>query len=444
MSKSDKGKSSRDRAIELATMLIEKTGRLIALPPDRVILSALRTLISAGRLAGATEESLASLKDIEDIVTSDAKGSEALRRILLENRSAQFRSFLRGLLHHHLSEPVKPDFPAPCFTRDKGFKTIQVALLGRDDGAAADMLKQAYSCLPALKMTTIAANEEVPPNIQAVEIFDDALANSEEMTRLLGRNLAVSVYHSCISTADQAAKLLSMARKTGSPFRILYPPLFYGPVRKVKALLAADEIGEVTTIRLRATIGGGGGALPAAPLNLESFFEHPAFEHFLLLTYLGGAVEGISAYISAMPRAQGEATPPAAGLLDCKFRYPGRYGLLDCTHAPDLFLSSPLVPYDLEGEFTGTDGIIWLTRLIAERVQSPALRVRVGRKSYSIGLESGMEQSFSSAFENAGRHLVGLLHGLNDALMTEEAILSAYLMKEKASQAAGSSEVIKL
>jgi hypothetical protein len=132
------------------------------------------------------------------------------------------------------------------------------------------------------------------------------------------------------------------------------------------------------------------------------------------------------------------------GLINCKFVHPGRYGLLECTYAPELHVRSDFFPHDLEVEIAGTDGILWLSRGMGKRTQAAPLRVRVAREASTIGVECGLEEEWSSVYATAAGEMVRMVSGRARPLMKPEEILSAFRLQERAYEASRAREVLSV
>jgi hypothetical protein len=207
----------------------------------------------------------------------------------------------------------------------------------------------------------------------------------------------------------------------------------------VAQLLLEGTIGEPSTLRLRATVGCGGRYPTPAP-KAGDWFAHPGFDHFLLMTYLGGPVAKGAAYLNA----PSEAGRGGSALVSCHFARPGLLGALDCTFAPGMQLPSALFAHDLEVEVAGTDGVLWLTRGMADRTKAAPVSMRVGARAYTLGVESGLADLWETAYLNAAEELRAWCSGARSLLISDEQVSSAYEFKSRVVGMATSPGVVSL
>lgn len=432
-------KSSKSWLLKSTTLLLVKLAKFLSRLPDSVLVSLLSLAQGFIRLLRKGKV-ISPLDDIKEILQGDPEGNRAIRRILSESRAGQFRSLVEGMIKHQVraksanllvieESKIKP--------KKLAASTIKIGLVG--EGRELDILRRKYEDLKDCSVIHIKSDDnKAIENIDGLEVGERSGLQEELILEALKRGIAVSAHSSAISSPAMLQKIYELSEKNKTPFRIFYPYLYYPPIQKIKTLLLEDLIGEVSTIRIRATIGGNGGNFEPEMPAREKYLTHPAFDHFLLLTYFGGPIEKVTAYLNPMGSYGGQ------GLVACKYVYPCRYGLLDCTFAPDLCIPSQFFPYDLEAEIAGIDGIIWLKRGMAKRVNTAPIHVRVGRKYFQIGVESGMTEDWSTAYKTAAEHFVDMIKGIERTLISKEAILSAFKAKDVVYESSESSHVIIL
>ena len=432
----------RDLPLTVAGLVIMKALRLLLRLPEGMRLAILRISEGLARRIASSSEAAVALAEIKEIVEEDPVGREAIRRFLLENRDAQFLAMIRGMLKHHLTVGEAPAFVVEVSGvkegRGRATRAATVGIVG--DTRDLDSMRHAYEERRDCRVIQgVGHDKRLLDRADALEICDPGPSCEELISAALDREVAVSIPHGLVESPGTLKRLFAMSERAKTPLRVLYPYLYYPPVRKVKELIDAGEIGEVSTIRIRATIGGSGGSIGPDTPEREACLDHPAFDHFLLLIHLGGPIERVTAYLNPMdPEAGGQ------GLVDCKYEYPGRYGLLDCTFAPGMYIRSEHHPYDLEVEIAGSDGIVWLRRGMAKRTHAAPIYVRVGRRSYHIGVESGMPEEWNEVYRNAAEHMVNMLRGAGPRSIPGREIISAIELKKSTYKAARTREVVAL
>ncbi len=433
----------KDRLMGLLARWMVKLVRALAGMPDARLARLLSALERLLRLLGGRGEDLVALIELKELAQSDPEGMTLLRNLVLESRDGQILAMLGGTLKHHaFGKPPGKDLGAlqPA-VRGRG-RLLRLGIAG--DHYDLDLLRRAYRTLDRCQDVAVPAgdaaeSESALERVNGLEISSPSLATREFVHRSLSRGMAVSLHYTCFHGPEELQPVLQAAGRNGRErLRIFHPVLYYPPVVRLKSLLDQGRLGEVCSIRIRATLGGAGSRRPAEVPHPERYLDHPAFDQFLLMTFLGGCVEKVTAYLNPMNPERG-----GQGLVNCKFACPGRYGLLECAYAPGLYVPSDHFPHDLEVEVAGTDGVAWLTRGMGTRTQSAPLRVRVGRKAFSIGVESGLESDWSSAYSSAAGEMLRMVApgGVRPLLAPEEG-LSAYRLRERAYEASRRREVL--
>ena len=427
---------------QIASVVILKVLRLVTGIPDHTLARILGWIEGLLRRLRKSEEELRPIAELRELAETDPQAMLIVRTLLREGRDAQFLSLIKGIMKHH-TDPGEEEKPEANRSRAKRFVTATLRLGVVGDHPDIERLYRAYDGInkgfvrrldPEKLLSKTTFSEE----INGLEIADTALMNEEFLDAVLAKGVALSLHHSAVPSKEIVEGAFASARRHKTPLRVFYPHIHYPAVQKVKSLIADDEIvGEVTTIRIRATAGGRGGTADPALPDADRYLDHAAFDHFLLLAFFGGAVEKVAAYLNPMVPETG-----AQGLIDVKYTYPGRYGLLDCTYAPQMYLRSAHEPYDMVAEIAGTDGIVWLGRAMAERTRTAPITVRAGKKAFSIGVESGLECDWSHTYLRAARDFIALIGDEAAPLMSNEEILSAYALKARVYEAARASTVL--
>ncbi|MEO0250301.1 MAG: Gfo/Idh/MocA family oxidoreductase [candidate division WOR-3 bacterium] len=202
-------------------------------------------------------------------------------------------------------------------------------------------------------------------------------------------------------TVSEAEGLLRDLSGSSARVRVNDPFLFYPPYLKVKELLDRREIGEPASIRIKATLGRGG-RWPCPPLpndsNVEGYLCHPCLDRFSLAIFLLGTVDRVSAYANSLHGERGGQI-----LVSFKYTHPGRYGVLDRTVAPHMYVRSDYFPVHDTVEIAGTDGLIWVNHCMGKMTEEPPIVVRLARRYYQIGVECELKTDFSDCFYESAR-----------------------------------------
>ena len=438
----------KKQQIHLTSVLLMRTIRFVARIPDPILVPLLRVAAWATVRLTGDPAAAGPVREILEIAETDPAGMNVLRNLLLKGREAQFIALLEGTITHHVGpEPNPPPEMPHGMKRQRNPRRspkqpLRVGVVG--DDLDAELLCRAYGGRPDCALVPVEParlleDEEALMELDLLEVDDPGLIDEAFLLRALEQEVAVSLHHRRVDEPELARRLLLAARRGGGRFRVFCPTLSYPPLLRVKRMLDDDLLGEVCSIRVRATIGGKGGRLPPDPPDPDRYLDHPAFDQFLLLAALGGKLQSVTAYLNPMHPERG-----GQGLVDCKFASPARYALLECTFSPDLFIRSDYHPYDLEVEVAGSDGIVWMRRGMAKRTQSAPVEVRVGRKAYSVGVECGLPEDWGEAHAQAAALWAAAARGQAVPSMDDATLLSALRLKERVYEAARSPEVITL
>jgi predicted dehydrogenase len=424
----------------VASILLAVVRGLVRLPSgvQAALLGGVERLL---RLIAKGRWDLQPLVEIKDVIRRDPQGRRAVREILLKGRREQLVSYLSGVLRHYASgggEPLRSFARVRVDSKKMRPSPVRVTFLGEHH--EFEFLRQAYADRPGCEVLDPQLDVNAAlDQAHGVEVALDRPEAVDWARAAVARGLAVSLHLGPRASPEALRSLLATSEANGAWRRVFYAPLYWRSVEKLRALVADGEIGELGTVRVRATLGGRGGTRTMAAPFGDRPLDHPAFDHFLLLPFLGGPVSHVTAYVQPMDAAGG-----GQALVDCRYAAPGRYALLECTYAPELTVRSPLYPHDLEIEVAGTDGIIWLRRGTAERTQEPPLTVRTGRTAYTIGVEAGLPEPWPQVYRAAAAELAEAARGRLVERMTTEEILSAVQLRERVYEVAAGRQVARL
>lgn len=413
--------------------------QLAARLPDWLLLATLRVVKFFITLLKQDGSELQMVDDLISILSTDPRGNTIIRRLFLDNRPRQLQALIHGVIKHQLPSSnhafvAIAAVPSPR-RRVKPWLAPRIALIGK--GFDCQKLTLAYQQTHRCHLTVIDSVRELTKEFDAWEIGPSPQLSLDLLEDALATGITLSLHYQALPDPEATCRILELASGHRTPLRIFYPYLYFAPVQRLKRLIESDEIGELATVRIRATVAGKGGLLTPEPIPKTDYLAHPGFDHFLLLTYLGGPMEQIAVYLNPMSQDHG-----GQALISGKYAAPGRYGLLELTSAPHLFIRSPYFPYDLEAELAGSNGIIWLRRGMGDRCYLAPITVRVGKRAYSLGVESGVPQSWDVVYTTAVEHFLGILAGRGVALINDADIRSAAKIKGAVMAAAEQKSVV--
>lgn len=235
----------------------------------------------------------------------------------------------------------------------------------------------------------------------------------------------VSVQKPMARNVEESRRMIDAAREANVVLRVNDPYIFYPPIVKAKELVDAGEIGTVTMLRVRTTVGSmecgwrvnpdawgwrfdqkrsGGG-------NMLDDMHHK----FATAWYLGGDVEKVSAFVENR-----EFFADAPATVMWKHKGGQVYGVMECVHANDMHIKTKYYNCEERFEITGSRGIIWITRCTGQLLDVPALILyRDGETREFHGIAAEWEEGF----KGSNRHFIDcLVEGITPHLTGEEAI----------------------
>lgn len=238
-----------------------------------------------------------------------------------------------------------------------------------------------------------------------------------------GKHISVQKPMAC--TVAECREMMDAAERARVILRVNDPYVFYPPVVRAREMIEAGEIGQVSMVRVRTTVGGmdcGWHVDPSAWAwrfdakrsgggNMLDDMHHK----FAVALFLGGDVEKVSAFIENR-----EYFVDAPATVMWKYKAAQRYGVMECVHAHDLFIKTKYYNCEERFEITGSKGILWVTRCTGQLMDIPALVM------YRDGETRGYHDipaEWEEGFIGSNRHFIDcLLNGTSPHLTGDEAI----------------------
>lgn len=213
-------------------------------------------------------------------------------------------------------------------------------------------------------------------------------------------------------TVEQAEQLGNASKKHPGMLAAAEPWFHYPPMQKVFRLIKKRSVGRVMAVRMRAVTAGRGGwdeylnpefsptGEPAAPRDISALLFREIYEKISLAMSVFGPVAEIFHYGPAA------AAPPCASVITWKHAASATYGCLDVVSAPDMSIRSATFPRDDSMEFTGSAGMIWLTRGSAQLRNEPTVRVFRGENQFTYG---NLDDDWRAALMHTVHHAMDCL-----------------------------------
>ncbi len=261
------------------------------------------------------------------------------------------------------------------------------------------------------------------PDIDLVELLVPHHLHAEMTVDACRAGKHVSVQKPMALNLAEANRMIAAAEQAGVILRVYENFVFYPPHVRAKEMIEAGEIGEPQMIRIHV---GTGKSETGWRVPLSSWlwridetkcggglliFDH-GYHLFSLAYYLMGEVERVYAWMDSSPVGGGipmriaEVDAPATIMF--QFKSPRRYGLLDCTHTPDMVMDSFYYADDDRVEVIGEKGILFINRCTARTVDLPPLMLFRDGVTREVPVE---RFEWHDSFIDCTSHLIEVLHG---------------------------------
>ncbi|MBI5116415.1 Gfo/Idh/MocA family oxidoreductase [Candidatus Poribacteria bacterium] len=235
----------------------------------------------------------------------------------------------------------------------------------------------------------------------------------------------ISVQKPMARTVSECREMIAAADAAKVILRVNDPYVFYPPIVKAKQMIESGEIGAVSMIRVRTTVGSmdcGWKVDPSAWMwrfdkttsgggNMLDDMHHK----FAVALFLGGDVEKVSAFIENR-----DFFVDAPATVMWKHKADQRYGVMECVHASDLYIKTKYYNCEERFEITGSRGILWVTRCTGQLMDIPALIMC--RDGETCGYND-IPAEWEEGFKGSNRHFIDcLLEGSSPHLSGDEAV----------------------
>lgn len=220
-------------------------------------------------------------------------------------------------------------------------------------------------------------------------------------------------------SAEDAARLLGKAKRSGARLMSYDNSRFFPPAQKLLRIVRKKKAGTISNMRMRCLIAGRGGwddylnpgftppAGAAAP-DPDAMLYRELCDKFAFACAALGPVDEVFTF---------QRTAPSGGrvaVVTWKHSRPGVYSSMDYTYAPDMTIRSAYYPRDDNMELTGSSGIIWLTLACSQLRKEPTLRVYRGENQFAYG---NLDDDWLSGYRRCAGHFAeSILNGRRPAI----------------------------
>jgi putative sterol carrier protein len=222
--------------------------------------------------------------------------------------------------------------------------------------------------------------------------------------------------------------MIAAAKKAGKILKVSDNYIFYPPILLAKKLIAENEIGTPTNIRIKLISGGSGGwEVPAASWawrvkeslagrGLQTF-DHG---HHLWATawFLLGNIERVVSWIDHI-----DGIVDSPSVIMWKYSDGMKYGMCEYSHCTELNLPSKYYGNDEWMEITGTKGVIIINRCTGLLKDGPAVSLFNGQwKHFDMD-----NDDWGEGFKGSTINFIGAISGKEEPHLSD--IEGRYILK---------------
>ena len=280
--------------------------------------------------------------------------------------------------------------------------------------------------------------------VDAAELLLPTTLNEEIVMACFSRGWHVNLQKPFANDVASATRMMHEAHRRGLRLRVMENYLFYEPLRKLKDVIDAGELGEISGYHMKMVASGRGGwdvpgdsyewRFQQAREGRGQLFFDDGWHKLSTALWLFGPVREARAWIGSTEIVPGiDVDAPTTVIWEHEN---GVRGVWDVTLAVDLYLRSDYYTNDERWEVTGRRGFARVNRCTGRGIQEPSLEVYVDGEMTSF---HALDDDWASSFRDSGRHWLRalrtgdgpLLWGPEAAMDVLHFALAAYESSEK-------------
>lgn len=258
--------------------------------------------------------------------------------------------------------------------------------------------------------------------VDAVEVLLPVQLHSDGVVELLGYGWHVNLQKPMCSDLFEAERMLKAANDSDRVLRVMENYLFHEPLRKLKATVAAGDIGEVCGYHVKMVGSSHGGwdvpfeswlwQWEQMKRNRGIMIFDDGWHKLATAIWLFGPIREVRAWIGTTTVGPGVDLDVPTTI--CWEHENGVRGVWDVTVAIDMYLRSDYYTNDERWEITGSRGFARVNQITARGVQQPSLEVYADGQMRSY---HALDDDWGSSFRASGRHWLRWLHTGEGPLM---------------------------
>jgi len=245
--------------------------------------------------------------------------------------------------------------------------------------------------------------------VDAVEILTPHYLHKQMAIEAAEAGKHVSVEKPMAITVSECEEMIQAARRAGVKLQVFEDYIFYPPLAKAKELLDAGMIGEPCAIRLKKAEGDPSLEWPIEE-RTKAWRRDPAksgggdiidggHHQFAVARCMLGEVGKVSAFI----HHEWGSRPETPAMIIWTYREGGRYGVLEMTEQPEMYIETKYYASDERVEISGKAGYIWVNRRTAGLLKTAPLVIYRDGETTHFGK---LEEEYEAGFINALHHFV--------------------------------------
>ncbi|MDX9722717.1 MAG: Gfo/Idh/MocA family oxidoreductase [Myxococcota bacterium] len=256
------------------------------------------------------------------------------------------------------------------------------------------------------------------PQVDAVEILTPHHLHQEMAVSAAQARKHIHLAKPLATSLRGAEAVLHEVERNRVVLQVSEPMMHFPPFRQAKAFIDAGELGNLVSLRMKVTVGSPEGAWDVRPdawlwrLDPSRCGGGPllfdqGYHKLAMALLLGGPVEQVRAW-SGRTEIHAGYFLDSPTLINWKHMAPNRFGSLELSYAPQLYVRSNTYPHVESIELTGSRGILWINQGCARVHDASALQVyREGRIYGFNDLEDDWREAVYSSVHNFVKAALG-------------------------------------